>query len=363
MDELSRRLAEAISQGGSGNAEIVGELEAAFARLTGAQFALCTCSGTAALICALRAAGVRPGDAVAVSALGPAMTGLAIAAVGARPVFCDSVSPASFGVGGASADRALTQKPAAAVLVPMWGYWDEQPAALTAFREAGVPVIVDAAQAPFLHLSDGLFRAADLVCLSLHGRKPFKAGEGGVCLTDHQHLAERAVQLRNFGQAAVWDGRRLTPSGPFGARFGANLKMNALGAAWCLTQVQNADQIRARFARLRNEATAILAAAEIPWTEAAQSPAVTEHGRYGIVAICPAAQDAERLAGLLAGQGIEVDSSRYQYRPMYHASHLTRSAAEPCPNAEQLTRHAVACRLEAFAGCQRQAETSGRSQP
>jgi perosamine synthetase len=348
MDELtSAHLATAISQGGSGNADIVGALESEFATMIGARFALCTSSGTAALICALRAAGVRPGDAVAVSALGPVMTGLAVAALGARPVFCDSSDPSSFGISPDAAERVLDQDPKAAVLVPMWGYWDEKPAALGAFRGHGVPIIVDAAQAPFLQLRDGLCHAADLVCLSLHGRKPFKAGEGGVCLTNSRHLADRVVRLRNFGQDASWDERRLIAAGAFGAGFGVNFKMNALGAAWCLTQVQAADQLRERLAALRATAASMLAATGIPWTEAAQSPAVLEHGRYGIVALCATEQAAQRLAAALQERGIEVDSSRYQYRPMYHAGHLSRHAAA-CPNAEQLTRRAVACRLEAF---------------
>lgn len=348
MDALTQtHLAAAIAQGGSGNAAIVGALEAAFADLVGARFALCTSSGTAALICALRATGVRPGDTVAVSALAPAMTGLAITAVGAHPVFCDTADPSSFGIGPHAAERALTHQPKAAVLVPMWGYWDERPTTLDTFRRHGVPIIVDAAQAPFLHLHDALCDTADIVCLSLHGRKPFKAGEGGVCLTNHPHLADGVVQLRNFGQDATWDGHRLTPTGAFGANFGANFKINALGAAWCLTQIQAVDRLRAHFATLRTTATDILAATGIAWTEASQSSTVAEHGRYGIVCICADEPDANRLAGTLDARGIEVDTSRYHYRPTYDAPHLARYGTA-CPNAEQLTRHAVACRLEAF---------------
>lgn len=348
MDELTHaHLTAAIAQGGSGNTDTVGALETAFADLVGARFALCTSSGTAALICALWAAGVRPGDTVAVSALAPAMTGLAVTAVGARPVFCDTADPSSFGIGPPAAEQSIEHAPKAAVLVPMWGYWDERQASLDTFRRHGVPIIVDAAQAPFLRLNDGLCAAADAVCLSLHGRKPFKAGEGGVCLTNHRHLADGVVRLRNFGQDTAWNGHRLTPTGAFGTGFGANFKINALGAAWCLSQVQQADRLRAHLTTQRTEATALLTATGIGWTEAPQSTAVAEHGRYGIVAICPSEQDAKRLAAGLGEHGIEVDTSRYQYRPTYHAGHLSRYATT-CPNAEQLTRHAVACRLEAF---------------
>ncbi|MGH4017953.1 MAG: DegT/DnrJ/EryC1/StrS family aminotransferase [Pseudonocardiaceae bacterium] len=348
MDELSRaNLEQAISEGGSGNADIVGDLEASFAALTGARFALCTASGTAALISALWAAGVRPGDAVAVSALGPAMTGLAVTAIGARPVFLDTGDPSSFGIHPNAAQHSLVHAPKAAVLVPMWGYWDEQPATLDAFRSHHIPIIIDAAQAPFLRLDGGLHDVADVVCLSLHGRKPFKAGEGGVCLTNHPLLADRILQLRNFGQQASWNGRRLTPIGAFAAGFGVNFKINALGAAWCLTQTRQPDRVRDRLARLRVLATDTLNATGVAWTEATQSPTVLEHGRYGIVAICANEHNAKHLATAIDDCGVAVDTSRYQYRPMYHAPHLSRHAC-PCPTAEQLTRRAVACRLEAF---------------
>jgi dTDP-4-amino-4,6-dideoxygalactose transaminase len=356
MDELTLALLDdAISQGASGNADIVGALETAFADLVDARYALCTASGTAALICALWAVGVRPGDAVAVSALGPAMTGLAVTAVGARPVFLDSADPSSFGVNPQAAERAIGLAPKAAVVVPMWGYWDERPAALDMFGRHRIPVVVDGAQAPFLRLQDGLCEVADIVCLSLHGRKPFKAGEGGVCLTNHRQFADLVVQIRNFGQGTAWDGRRLTPAGAFGAGRGVNFKMNGLGAAWCLAQVQAADQLRERLASLKARAIETLGVTGIRWTEATQSTTVLEHGRYGIVAICPDEQDAKRLALILDERGIEVDTSRYHYRPMYHAAHLSRFATT-CPNAEHLTRHAVACRLEAFTAARLRAD-------
>lgn len=361
MDELTYAyLTAAINQGGSGNTPVVGVLETAFAGLLGARFALCTSSGTAALICALWAAGVRPGDAVAVSALAPAMTGLAVTAVGAHPLFCDTAGPSSFGIDPQATAHAIDHGVKAAVLVPMWGYWDEQPATLDALRRDGVAVIVDAAQAPFLRLRDGLCAVADIVCLSLHGRKPFKAGEGGVCLTNHRHLADGVVRLRNFGQHTARDGHRLTATGAFGASFGVNFKINALGAAWCLSQVQHADRLRARLTALRTAATDTFAATGIGWTEAAQSSTVAEHGRYGIVGICADAQDAKRLAAGLDERGIEVDTTRYQYRPMYDAGHLSRYATA-CPNAEQLTRHAVACRLEAFTAAASANQPSGDS--
>jgi perosamine synthetase len=354
---ITATIEQAIAEGGSGNADIVGDLESAFARLIGGDFALCTSSGTAALICALHAAGVRPGDSVAVSALGPAMTGLAVTAAGGRPVFLDTAGPGSFGVDPDAVLNALVHGVKAAVLVPMWGYWDEQPEALALLREHNIPIIVDAAQAPFLQLADGLCETADIVCLSLHGRKPLKAGEGGVCITRRRDLADGIVQERNFGQNAAWTGSRLVPTGPFAAGLGTNFKINAVGAAWCLAQLRGLDQVRQRLTTLRESATAMFDAAGVIWSEAAQSPAVTEHGRYGLVAMCATSAETAALSAHLREHGVEDDTSRYHYRPMYHAPALSSYATE-CPAAEELTSRATACRLEAFAAAAQLTTTS-----
>jgi perosamine synthetase len=341
-------LERALAEGGSGNAPVVRDLEDAFGALVGAQFALCMASGTSALIAACHAVGVRAGDLVGVSALGPVMSGQAVMAAGARPIFLDSCASSSFGVSADSAARAVGHGIKAAILVPMWGYWDEQPDTLALFRDRGIPVIVDAAQAPFLKLEGGLVNHAAIACLSLHSRKPLHAGEGGVCLTNDRQYAERIIAIRNFGQDAELESGRLVPSGPFGARAGMNMKMNALGAAWCLYQLDHLAAIRRRLDRLRRCAAEAFSTSQATWREASLAETVTEHGGYGLVAICESTGGAQRLTQALGAQGIEVDTERYRYRPMYSAP-CFQVPAEPCDMAEELTQIAVACRLEAFA--------------
>jgi perosamine synthetase len=345
---LAPYLQRAIDEGGSGNAPVVHDLEDALASFIGAEFALCLASGTSALTAACHAVGVRPGDMVGVSALGPVMSGQAIAALGAQPVFLDCCASSSFGISVESAAQAVDRGIRAAILVPMWGYWDEQSDALAIFRDGGVPVIVDAAQAPFLKLDSGLANGVALVCLSLHSRKPLHAGEGGVCLTNDRQYAERVVAMRNFGQDAALESGHLVPTGQFGSGTGVNMKMNGLGAAWCLHQVDHIGQLRKRFDLLRQCALEAFNSTNVTWREAALASAVTEHGRYGLVAICDSTRDTGRLAQALAAQGIEVDTERYKYQPMYYAP-CFESPREPCEMAEELTRLAVACRLEVFA--------------
>lgn len=349
MDGMTAKQLEiAIADGGTGNAEVVRTLEGRLATLLDAPYALCVSSGTAALICALHAVGVQPGDRVAVSALGPSMTGLAVAAAGAEPVFVDC-RPGSFALDPDALGAAAKAGPLAAVIpVPMWGYWDEDPQVLADLRQRGIPVIVDAAQAPFLRLGpQTLAMKSDVVCVSLHGRKPVKAGEGGAGLTQNPELAERILAVRNFGQQAKFTGTRLDPTGAFGGQFGANFKINALGAAWALAQTEDLDALRTRYATMRTSAKAAFDATGIAWHEAPQGSGVLEHGGYGLVALCAGADDAARMAHHLTDSGVEVDTLRYSYAPMHHSPYFAPRRAST-PAASDLAAVAVACRLEAF---------------
>ncbi|OON82202.1 DegT/DnrJ/EryC1/StrS family aminotransferase [Streptomyces tsukubensis] len=348
MDDLTTaHLQSAIDDGGTGNAEVVRTLEARLCALLDAPYALCVASGTTALICALHAVGVRRGDRVGVSALGPSMTGLAVAATGAQPVFIDC-RPGTFGLSPDALSPAAAGPLKAVIPVPMWGYWDESPQLLADLRRRGTAVIVDAAQAPFLRTGPrSLAESADVICLSLHGRKPVKAGEGGACLTRAPELAERVLAMRNFGQRTRFTGTRLDPTGPYGGQPGANYKINALGAAWALAQTEDPDGLRARYASMRLRARAVLGRTGIAWREAPQGGDVIEHGGYGLVALCADAEAAARMADRLTDQKIEVDTVRYSYAPMHHSPCFAPRHTST-PAAEELTATAVACRLEAF---------------
>jgi dTDP-4-amino-4,6-dideoxygalactose transaminase len=349
MDRVTTQMIDfAIADGGTGNAEVVRTLEKHLATLLDAPYALCVSSGTAALVCALHAVGVQRADRVAVSALGPSMTGLAVVAAGAEPVFVDC-RPGSFALDADALNAAAKAAPLAAVIpVPMWGYWDEDPQVLADLRQRGIPVIVDAAQAPLLRLGpQTLAESADVICLSLHGRKPIRAGEGGACLTLNPELAERILAVRNFGQQTKFTGSRLDPTGPFASQFGSNFKINALGAAWALTQSTDVGALRSRFATLRKTAQAAFDATGIAWQEAPQASGVVEHGGYGLVALCADAGDAALMAHQLADSGIEVDTLRYSYAPMHHSPCFTGHGTST-PAASDLAARAVACRLEAF---------------
>src|SRR5215218_11489835 len=105
------RLSEALDRVARSGRYILGpEVEAfeeEFARYIGVRHCVGVANGTDALTIALRAFGVGPGDEVVMPSFTFYATAEAVAAIGARPVFCD-VDPASFCVTRETVERALT---------------------------------------------------------------------------------------------------------------------------------------------------------------------------------------------------------------------------------------------------------------
>jgi len=334
---------EAPTTDGTGDGPPVGELEDALAEIADFPFAVAVSSGTAAVASLLRAAGVRPGDRVGISALARPSTGLAVLALGAKPVFLDTAPGGSFGLDPREVDAAVDAGCAAVVPAPLWGYWDEDTEALGRARARGCRVVVDAAEAPFLQTSPGLAGLVDGMALSLNGQMPLKAGEGGACLTADAALAGAVAALRSFGQGAVPRGRHLEATGRPGDAFGVDLKINGLGAQWCLDQARNAADVYRHLEQDRLLADFCFRRARVPFEECGVAASVVRRGAFGFVAVCADEADAATLAGRLAETGVVPDETGCT--PLYESA-VFAGAGVRCAHAETLARRVVAVRHE-----------------
>jgi dTDP-4-amino-4,6-dideoxygalactose transaminase len=338
--DLGNFLATVITQGASGNAELVFRYEDAAAEHFDAPWAISMSSGTAAIYAALVALHITAGDEVVLPATAPVMSMLPILAVGATPVICDTRSVRSFGLSTDDLLAVLGRRTRAVLFVPMWGYWDEAPETLQLLDRSDAATVLDASQAHHLRLDGGLTAVADAVCLSTHARKPLSTGEGGLFLTRHEDLAARARSARNFGQATARHDHRLLPSGPFGATFGLNLKLNGLGAALGLSGLgeQPADLARRRSAaeQLR------LAMTEFGGREHISAPGV-DPGLYGFC-FSVAGVSRYRLAAAVT-DFVEVETERYDYDVLSNAP-IAAPYRRPCHNADTLVRSTCSLRLQ-----------------
>jgi dTDP-4-amino-4,6-dideoxygalactose transaminase len=178
-------------------------LEEELAGFCGARFAVGVASGTDALILALHAAGVGPGDEVIVPAFTYIATADAVSLLGAKPVFAD-ILPASFNLDPAQMKRRVTSRTKAVVPVHLFGHAAEMYTILGLAAQRGLRVIEDNAQAIGAKYKGRFTGAlAEMGSLSFFPTKNLGGyGDGGMILTNSEELARRLRSLRFHGTGA-----------------------------------------------------------------------------------------------------------------------------------------------------------------
>jgi dTDP-4-amino-4,6-dideoxygalactose transaminase len=183
--------------------EDCGLFEKEFAAYCGAAHAVGVANGTDALILALRAYGVGPGDEVVTVANTFIATGEAILLNGARPVFVD-VDPATFTMDPARLEAAITPRTKLVLPVHLYGHPADMDAIRAIAARHRLPVLEDAAQAHGAELRGR--RAGTLghaACFSFYPGKNLGAyGDAGMVVTDDGDFAARVRQIANHGGGA-----------------------------------------------------------------------------------------------------------------------------------------------------------------
>jgi len=172
--------------------EVARNLERRWAARVGAADAVALDSCTSAMILALEALGVGPGDEVIVPALTFAATANVVERRGARPVVVD-VCPDDYLIDPVAVGEAMTERTRA--IIPVH-YAGQAPGVrwLESLRALGTKVVEDAA-----HQSPSVYRSGGTVCWSCYATKPVACGRGGVLTADDEDLVDRVKCLANHG--------------------------------------------------------------------------------------------------------------------------------------------------------------------
>ena len=181
----------------------VGELEERLAARVGVRHCISCASGTDALLLALMAIGIGPGDEVITSPFTFFATGETIVLLGATPVMVD-IEPDTWNIDPALIEAAITPKTRAIMPVSLYGQPAEMDEINSIAARHNLPVVEDAAQS-FGSVYKGRHSGAlsTIGCTSFFPSKPLGCyGDGGACFTDDDELALRMRQLRNHGQQA-----------------------------------------------------------------------------------------------------------------------------------------------------------------
>ncbi len=204
-EPLHKEVMAAIEQTFRSQAFILGpevaKLEERVASYCQTQFAIGVSSGTDALLIALMAIGVGPGDEVITSPYSFFATAGAVARLGAKPVLVD-IDPETYNIDSSKISKAITSKTKAMIPVHLYGQCADMAPILHLAQRHNLKVIEDAAQAIGSEYHDGR-RAGGMGtvgCLSFFPSKNLGAlGDGGMVVTNDQELAERIKVLRVHG--------------------------------------------------------------------------------------------------------------------------------------------------------------------
>ena len=192
----------------------VAELEAALAAFTGAKHCITVASGTEALLIALMAIDLKPGDEVITSPFTFAATAETIVLAGGKPVFVD-IEAATANIDAALIERAITARTRAIMPVSLYGQCADMDAINAVAARHGLAVIEDAAQS-FGARYKGRYSTAlsTFGATSFFPSKPLGCyGDGGALFTDDDALAMAAREIRVHGQSARYRHTRVGVGG------------------------------------------------------------------------------------------------------------------------------------------------------
>jgi dTDP-4-amino-4,6-dideoxygalactose transaminase len=174
--------------------------EAEWANYCEADHAVGVANGLDALILALRALDIGPGDDVIVPSNTYIATWLAVSAVGARPVPVEP-DPATCNIDPARIEAAITPATRALLPVHLYGQPADLDPVLAIARRYKLAVVEDAAQAHGARYKGRRIGGhGDVVCWSFYPGKNLGAlGDGGAITTNRADIADRIRVLRNYG--------------------------------------------------------------------------------------------------------------------------------------------------------------------
>ncbi|WP_327356360.1 DegT/DnrJ/EryC1/StrS family aminotransferase [Streptomyces sp. NBC_01304] len=234
--------------------------------------AVVVANGTAGLMIALKALGVRPGDEVIVPAMTYLATATAVSLLGGVPVFVDT-DPATHTITGSSLKAAISERTKVVVAVHLGGHPADMDSLGDVAGTYGIPIVEDCAQslgATWNGTQTGSMGTIGV--FSFASTKNISAGEGGAVVTHDDALAARIASLRDHGR----------PRGvAHHPELGWNLRLSEFQSAVLRVQLKRLEPHLA--AKAKGAAFLASALSSLPGltpVPATLDPRVTAHGRF-----------------------------------------------------------------------------------
>jgi UDP-2-acetamido-2-deoxy-ribo-hexuluronate aminotransferase len=189
-------------------------LEKQLADFIGVKHAIVNSSGTDALLMALMALDIKPGDEVITSPFSFFATSEVISFCQAKPVFVD-IDPLTYNIDANQLEAAITNKTKVIMPVSLYGQCSDHDKIDVIAKQYGIPVIEDAAQS-FGATYKGKYSCAlsTIGCTSFFPSKPLGGyGDSGACFTNDDEIAQKLIEIRIHGQNARYCHNRIGING------------------------------------------------------------------------------------------------------------------------------------------------------
>ena len=209
------------------------KFEEEYARYIGTSCCIGVNSGSDALILALKAIGIGPGDEVILPSHTFIATADAVVRNGAVPVFAD-IDPQTYCLDPTTVEGMITPRTRALIPVHIYGHPADMAPLQELASEYALPIVEDACQA---HGSEYMAKKAGSIgligCFSFYPGKNLGAyGDAGCIVTNDQQIDERIRMLRNYGQRKKYEHICI----------GMNSRMDEIQAAVLRVKLQYLDQ-------------------------------------------------------------------------------------------------------------------------
>jgi perosamine synthetase len=325
LDEHAERLVlEVVRSGHLVQGPMVERLEAAFSEACDVPHAIAVNSGTTALVAALQALGIGPGDEVVTSPFTFVATINAVLEAGATARFAD-IDPITFTTTPEGIRKHLSERTRAVMPVHLYGHPADM-AGIESAIHSGAVVVEDAAQALGATVEGRPVGSFGLGCFSLYATKNVTTGEGGMITTADDRLADRLRLLRNQGMRARYEYE--IP--------GHNYRLTDLQAALALPQMSRLSELTATRQRHAARLTEGLADVVGLVTPTVRDSATHVFHQYTVRVTSEARLGRDELSSALSSAGI--GNAVYYPKPIHayacYRDH-PRVQVEPMPGAER----------------------------
>ena len=332
--ELEEGIHRVLQHGRYVMGDEISELEYQLEKMSGAAHCICVSSGTDALLAALMAIEIKPGDEVITSPFTFFATAETIALLGGVPIYVD-IDPETFNLDPEEIEAAISPRTRAIMPVSLYGQCAEMEEINTIARRHALPVIEDAAQS-FGASFHGRSSCAlsELACTSFFPAKPLGAyGDGGACFTQDASLADRLRQIRDHGQEGRYHHTAL----------GINGRLDTIQAAVLIAKLKIfPGEIVAR-QRAAGRYAELLA--DLADTGCITLPVVRSHNTSSWAQYTIRVANRDQIQQRLAKQGIP--SAVHYPAPLYDQPALLQSG-QSCPESDRAAREVLSLPMHPY---------------